>query len=65
MQLIEGFQRSIAEGNRYGFNIYVAKKSAFPEEFRYGRRPLSFKGPRNRGAAPIHEINPHPVWHGH
>ncbi len=35
----------LSQGKATGFNIYIATKSRFPEEFRFGRRLPSFRGP--------------------
>jgi hypothetical protein len=43
----------LAQGHGGGFGIYIPIKPGFPEEFGYGGRPPSFKGPRSRIVVPI------------
>jgi outer membrane lipoprotein-sorting protein len=62
---LENMQRLFSEGERCNYNIYLARKSGFPEEFRYGRRLPSFKGPKERDVVPVHLLTQNPVWHGH
>lgn len=64
MQVLEALQQHIEKGEGYGFNIYSAFKPGFPEQCRYARRFLSFKGPtpEKRGVYPAHLLNSKPVW---
>jgi hypothetical protein len=50
------------EGKLFGFGVFVGGL-AYPEEFRYGRRLLSFQGPgdRRRKLLPIHLADPEDV----
>lgn len=63
MEPLENMQRHFNEGETLNYNISVARKVDFPEEFRYGRRLPSFKGPKKRGTIPIHLLQENPVWH--
>jgi len=57
-----GQQRS-SERTIYGFDMFVGG-SAYPEEFRYGRRLSSFQGPQNRRQRllPVHLADPRDVF---
>jgi hypothetical protein len=63
MKPLENMRTNFIEGKGYNYNISVARKVDFPEEFRYGRRLPSFKGPKKRGTVPIHLLKENPVWH--
>ncbi len=63
MEPLEMMQTNFSEGRGFNYNISVARKVDFPEEFRYGRRLPSFKGPKKRGTTPIHLLQKNPVWH--
>jgi len=63
MKQLEKMQSNFNEGKNLNYNISVARKVDFPEEFRYGRRLPSFKGPKKRGTIPIHLLEENPVWH--
>jgi hypothetical protein len=63
MEPLENMQRHFNEGERFNYNISVATKVDFPEGFRYGRRLPSFRGPKKRGAVPVHLLEKNPVWH--
>jgi len=65
MQPLRQLQERLNNGEVFNYNISVATKVGFPEEFRYGRRLPSFQGPKKRGVVPIHLLEPNPVWHGH
>jgi hypothetical protein len=60
---LRNMQRHFAKGKSYNYNILEATLCEFPEEYRYHGLP-SFKGPRKRGAKPIHILESNPVWHG-
>ena len=60
---LENMRTNYGEGKGFNYNISVARKVDFPEEFRYGRRLPSFKGPKKRGTTPIHLLQENPVWH--
>lgn len=64
LQPLKDMHENFSQGIRSGFNIYAHTNTRYPEEFRYGRRLLSFKGPASRGATPIHRLDDNPVWHG-
>ena len=63
MEPLENMRTNFNEGKGFNYNISVARKVDFPEEFRYGRRLPSFKGPKKRGTTPIHLLQENPVWH--
>jgi len=63
MEPLEKMQTNYNEGKGFNYNISVARKVDFPEEFRYGRRLPSFRGPKKRGTTPIHLLQENPVWH--
>jgi hypothetical protein len=46
------WMRANAVKGRLGYTIYTAAGSAYPEEFRYGGRLPSFKGPQKRAVVP-------------
>lgn len=64
MQPLKSMQQHFAEGEKYFFNTQRATQCEFPEEFRHSRRLPSFKGPKNRGATPLHLLDSNPVWTG-
>lgn len=63
MEPLKNMQRNFNEGERFNYNISVARKVDFPEEFRYARRLPSFRGPKKRGTVPIHLLQQNPAWH--
>lgn len=64
MQPLEEMLSEVNQGNYYYFNIHIADKSDYPEEFKYGRRLPSFQGPdpEKRGIIPLHLKVPNPIW---
>lgn len=64
MKPLRKMQHLFNEGERFNYNILRRTKSEFPEEFRYGRRLPSFKGPKKLNATPIHLLESNPVWTG-
>lgn len=52
------------QGDVLEFNIYWARHSSYPEEYKYARRLPSFRGPRpqQRGVTPLHQLSAHPTW---
>jgi hypothetical protein len=46
---LDKFLSLLEKGRGYNYQVYVADKGTFPEEFRYGRRLPSFQGPPGRG----------------
>lgn len=56
--------RMLKEGDYLSYNIYNAIKPDYPEDYRYGRRLFSFKGPRKRVVIPVHVWDSNSVWHG-
>ncbi len=64
---LDPLQRSLghlSRGDTLAFNIYWARNSGFPEEFKYARRLPSFQGPqpRQRGVTPVHELDSSATW---
>lgn len=53
---------NFSKGDGFNYNIYIARGTTFPEEYRYTGLP-SFKGPKKRAATPIHILNPNPTWY--
>ncbi len=59
LDLLEKVRAELAkEGNGAGYNIYLAAGSRYPEEFRYGGRLPSFRGPAKRVVVPSHPLQP-------
>jgi hypothetical protein len=56
-------QKRSNEGHIYAFGVFVGG-TAYPEEFRYGRRLSSFQGPQNRRQRllPVHLADPRDVF---
>jgi hypothetical protein len=56
MAPLKQLQRNLSEGKVLEFNIYLAEKTPFPEQFKYARRLPSFKGPdpEKRGVIAVH-----------
>jgi hypothetical protein len=44
------FEGSLGKGYKFGFGVYQAPSAKYPDEFRYSRRLLSFRGPPQRHA---------------
>jgi hypothetical protein len=57
LRLLEWMQAH-AEHGHLGYLIYTAAGSKYPEEFRYGGRLPSFKGPRKRAVVPSYPLQP-------
>jgi hypothetical protein len=55
LSLLEWMQTH-AERGRLGYNIYIAAGAKYPEEFRYGGRLPSFKGPQRRAVVPAYPL---------
>jgi hypothetical protein len=53
LDTLKWMQPLLAQGQGVGFNIYCPIKPGYPEEFRYGGRPPSFKGPYRRIVVPV------------
>jgi hypothetical protein len=53
LDTLKWMQPLLAQGRGVGFNIYCPIKPGYPEEFRYGGRPPSFKGPCARIVVPV------------
>ncbi|MHC4756589.1 MAG: glutathione S-transferase family protein [Planctomycetota bacterium] len=60
---LRNMQRQFAKDESYNYNILRATRCEFPEEYRYHGLP-SFKGPKKRGAKPLHILESNPVWYG-
>ncbi len=45
-RVLDRFAHNLNEGRAFNFNIYIPTKAKYPEEFQYGRRLPSFRGPR-------------------
>ena len=63
LEPLKNMQRNFNEGKGFNYNISVARKVGFPEEFRYGRRLPSFRGPIKRGTVYLHLLEKNPVWY--
>lgn len=50
------WMRAHAAAGGLGYNIYRPTGSDYPEEFRYGSRLPSFRGPRRRAVVPSHPL---------
>lgn len=64
---LDPLQRSLghlSRGDTLQFNIYWARNSSFPEEFKYARRLPSFQGPepQQRGVTPVHQLSSNVTW---
>jgi hypothetical protein len=51
------WMRANAVKGRLGYMIYLAAGSKYPEEFRYGSRLPSFKGPQSRAVVPSRPLD--------
>ncbi len=60
LETLKRLRPVLAEGGAVGFPIYYPIKPGYPEEFSYGGRAPSFKGPRSRIVIPIPEIKEPP-----
>jgi len=60
LDLLE-WMRSHATAEGLGYNIYTPSGSDYPEEFRYGPRLPSFKGPQKRAVVPSRPLGPKPA----
>jgi hypothetical protein len=60
LETLQWMRPKVAEGKPVGFGIYYHIKPGYPEEFSYGGRLPSFKGPRSRIVIPIPEIKEPP-----
>ena len=49
-EFLETFLHRLNQDKGYNYGIYVVDNARFPEEYRYGRRLPSFRGPNARGA---------------
>ena len=58
LEPLEGALEAFSQGDGCNYNVLSATGCDFPEEFRYGRRLPSFKGPQSRGAV----FDKNPVW---
>jgi hypothetical protein len=58
-ELLERIRPRLAKKGGLGYNIY--RPGEFPEEFRYGDRLPSFRGPQKHGAVPVHPLQPEPA----
>jgi outer membrane lipoprotein-sorting protein len=64
MDPLKKMQNRFNKGEHFYYNVLRRTKSEFPEEFRYGRRLPSFKGPKKLNAVPVHLLESNPVWYG-
>jgi hypothetical protein len=55
------WMRTHAAKGHLGYNIYLAAGAKYPEEFRYGSRLPSFKGPQKRAVVPSHPLDAQPA----
>jgi len=58
LDLLEQIRSQLAQGRGLGYNIYTPAGSTYPEEFRYGGRLPSFRGPAKRAVIPAHPLEP-------
>jgi hypothetical protein len=59
LDLLEQMRSQLAKKSGLGYNIHAPGE--FPEEFRYGNRLPSFRGPAKRAAVPSRPLQPQPV----
>jgi len=61
-ELLEWMRTAAAQpGAGLGYSIYRPTGSEYPEEFRYGGRLPSFRGPQKRAVVPSRPLQPAPV----
>ncbi len=58
LSLLEQIRSQLAQGRGLGYNIYTPVGSKYPEEFRYGNRLPSFRGPAKRAVVPSYPLQP-------
>lgn len=61
LDLLEQMRSQLAQGSGLGYNIYTPVGSKYPEEFRYGSRLPSFRGPQRRAVVPSYPLQPLPM----
>jgi len=61
MDLLERIRSMLTRKGGLGYNIYTPAGSTYPEEFRYGRRLPSFRGPAKRAVVPSYPLQPQPA----
>jgi len=60
LEILKWMRPLVAEGKPVGFGIYYHIKPGYPEEFSFGGRAPSFKGPRSRIVIPTPEMEEPP-----
>jgi hypothetical protein len=58
LDLLEQIRSRLAQGRGLGYSIYTPAGSTYPEEFRYGGRLPSFRGPAKRAVVPSFPLQP-------
>jgi len=61
MDLLERIRSRLTTKGGLWYNIYTPPGSAYPEEFRYGNRLPSFRGPAKRAVVPSYPLQPQPA----